>query len=361
MSLCAVLPVSAATVTQSRKSFSEQVTATYVNATLTEDTAWRGVIVVKGHLMVAPQATLRIEPGTVVRFMPVKGARPLPRLVVMGRIQSIGTVDRPILFAPQYAVSNMGDWGGVLLLSSEKRNQFEHCRIEGAETGLEGRFSTVSAKALSITRSTTGCMLRDSTVTLTAVSISACETGVMVHDSEVELRDAAVAGNKRGLLLYRSSVVMSSVKVTGSSQQAILSEECRLRLNSCEISDNALGARISGGEGQIFLSRFIRNRDIALHLAAARLKISRCQISHNMFDGLKLEDDRATLWGNAITNNGGYNLVYSGQESVNVLQNWWGTNDEASIVSKLSAAAAALRSAAVNVYPWLSEKPAIFP
>jgi hypothetical protein len=170
-----------------------------------------------------------------------------------------------------------------------------------------------------------------------------------------------VAGNKRGLLLYRSSVVMSSVAVTGSSQQAILSEECRLKLNSCEISDNAHGAQISGGEGQIFLSRFVRNRETALHLSAARLKISRCLISHNMRDGLKLDDDLATIWGSAISHNGGYNLVYSGQDSVSAPMNWWGSSDEAAITAKLSAIAAAKRTAAVNIYPWLSEKPAILP
>jgi hypothetical protein len=161
--------------------------------------------------------------------------------------------------------------------------------------------------------------------------------------------------------MFRSSVVMSSVIVTGSSQQAILSEDCRIKFNSCEISDNAVGARISGGEGQVYLSNFVRNRDTALHLVAARVKISRNQISNNMRDGLKLEDDRATVWGNSITFNGGYNLVYSGQDMMNAVQNWWGTNDDASITAKIYITAGVQRSRLVNVFPWLPEKPAIFP
>lgn len=361
LSICITMSVSAATAPPNRKTVSDQVTATYVNATLSEDSNWSGIVVVKGSLVVASQATLRIEPGTVIRFMAMDGSRQLPRLVVMGRIQSVGTADRPILFAPDRAISNIGGWGGVLLLSSEKRNQFEHCRIEGAETGLEGRFSSVTAKALSITRSTHGCILRDSTATLASLNISACDTGVEIHDSEVELRDATFSSNRQGMLLFRSSVVMSTVLVTGSTQQALLSEDCRLKFNSCEISDNAVGARITGGEGQIFLSRFVRNSDTALHLSAARLKISRCQISDNLRDGLKLDDDRAMIWGNAISNNGGFNLVYSGRDTVNAMQNWWGSKDELSIVAKLSATAGTSRSGAVNVFPWLSEKPAIFP
>jgi hypothetical protein len=354
-------PLSAAVVAQDRKEVTDQVAATYVNTTITEDTTWRGTVVVKGFLVVAPQATLRVDPGAVIRFMAVSGSQQLPRLIVMGRIQSIGTVDRPILFAPNRAKSNKGDWGGILLLASEKRNQFEHCRIEGAETGLEGRFSSVTANALTISRSQNGCLLRDSSATLIAPNISSCDTGVEVHDSEVELRDARISANRRGIALFRSSVVMSSVIVTGSSQQAILSEDCRIKFNSCEISDNAVGARISGGEGQVYLSNFVRNRDTALHLVAARVKISRNQISNNMRDGLKLEDDRATVWGNSITFNGGYNLVYSGQDMMNAVQNWWGTNDDASITAKIYITAGVQRSRLVNVFPWLPEKPAIFP
>ncbi|MBC8019185.1 MAG: right-handed parallel beta-helix repeat-containing protein [Verrucomicrobia bacterium] len=360
--LCPAVTASAATAPLSSRPAINQIPTTYENATITEDVSWRGSVVIKGALVVAAQATLRIEPGTVIRFMTVSSSRQLPRLVVMGRIQSIGTLDRPILFtAGSATLVKGGAWGGLLLLSSEKRNQLEHCRIEGAETGLEGRFSIVTAKALSITRSTNGCILRDSTASLASSNINDCDTGLEAHDSEVELRDATLAANRRGMSLFRSSVVMSSVVVTGSTELAILSDDCRLKFTACEISDNAGGARVTGGEGQIFLSSFVRNRETALHLASARLKISRCRISDNLRDGLRLEDDRATIWGNAISDNGGYNLVSAGRDTVNAVQNWWGSSVESVIAAKLSAAATVQRSAAVNVFPWLSEKPAIFP
>jgi hypothetical protein len=154
---------------------------------------------------------------------------------------------------------------------------------------------------------------------------------------------------------------MSAVVVTGSSQQAILSEDCRLKFNSCEFFENVIGVRIKGGEGQLFLSRFVRNRETALHLSSARLKISRCQISDNFRDGVWLDDDFATIWGNSISANSGYNLVYNGQGPVSAVQNWWGTSDESSITAKISVTAAAQRSAVMGIFPWLSEKPAIFP
>ena len=360
--LCTAAAISAAVAPPAGKPTISQVTSVYENATITEDVDLRGVVAVKGALTVAPQATLRIEPGTEIRFTTAKGSSQLPRLVVMGRIQAVGTLDRPILFTSNAAIPiKKGTWGGILLLSSEKRNQLEHCRIEGAETAFEGRFSTISLKTVSITQSKTGLVLRDCTANATTSSVSDCETGIEAHDSELELRETAIAQNRRGAALFSSSVVMSSVTVTGNSQHGILAEEGRIKMTSCEVSGNGVGAQIKGGEGQLFMCRFMRNIDTALYLAAARLKINRCQITENLRDGLKLTDSRATVWGNAFGRNGGYNLVNSGAESISAPYNWWGAADETSVKSKIFDANLNGRVGAVNVFPWLLEKPSLLP
>lgn len=358
--LCPVAASAAASAPLSRKPAVNPIPTTYENATITEDVSWRGAVVVKGALVVAPQATLRIEPGTEVRFMTSTGSRQLPRLVVMGRIQAVGTLDRPILLAPaSSAPDKKGAWGGILLLSSEKRNQLEHCRIESAETALEGRFSNISMKSVAISASTTGLSLQDSTAAMSMSSVSGCETGIEAHDSELNLRDSTVAQNSRGAALYRCSVVMSAVTVTGNTRQGILAEEGRIKLTSCEVSGNGVGAYIKGGEGQLFMCRFMRNAETALHLAAARLKINRCQITENLRDGLKLEDGRATIWGNAFGGNGGYNLVNAGPEGISAPLNWWGAGDETSVKGKLLDINRDGRSGAVQVFPWLLEKPVL--
>jgi hypothetical protein len=362
LNLCPAATASAATAPLGSRPAINQVTIAYENATLTEDVKWRGVVVVKGALVVAPQATLRIEPGTEIRFLPSKASRQLPRLVVMGRIQGIGTLDHPILFASASSTPvTKGEWGGIVLLSSEKRNQLEHCRIEGAEAGLEGRFSTISLKSVSITTSKTGLVLHDSTAAVSLSTVSDCETGIEAHDSEVELRDTAVARNHRGTALFSSSVVMSSVTVTGNSRQGILADGCRIKLTSVEVSGNGVGAQIKGGEGQLFMCRFMRNIETALHLATARLKVNRCRITENLHDGLKLEDDRAMIWGNEISGNGGYNLVNAGAEGISALLNWWGAGDEESVKGKLFDVSRDSRSGLVTVFPWLTEKPALLP
>ena len=67
--LCPPAASSAAPVPLSLKPVVPQIPVAYENATITEDVSWRGSVVVKGALVVAPQATLRIEPGTAIRFM----------------------------------------------------------------------------------------------------------------------------------------------------------------------------------------------------------------------------------------------------------------------------------------------------
>lgn len=333
----------------------------YDHATLTEDVTWRGTVLIKGALVIAPQATLRIEPGTTVRFARVDNALRKARLVVMGRIQSIGTAERPILFSSDAPMPVKGDWGGILLLATEKRNQFEHTAVEGAETGLEAHFSAFTAKSARVTLSKTGLSLRDSIATVESSSFSACETGMEIHDAEFELRDSSVSTNRQGMSLSRSSVVLASTSVTDNGQRGIRAEECRLRISSCNISSNGAGAMVTGGEGQIFMTRFMLNKDTALHLGSSRMKINRSLFADNDHDALRTEDGRVTVWGCAFRGNGGFNLYNAGREDVAAVQNWWGDDDEKAISSKVFDGSREPRSGTVQVFPWLSSQPAILP
>lgn len=347
--------------TLDRKSAITRGDFSYENLTITEDVTWRGTVLIRGSLVVAPQTTLRIEPGTVVRFMKTAIMQQTPRLVVMGRLQCIGTKDKPVLLASNFVEPGRGDWGGVLLLSSEKRNQLENCRIEGAETAIESHFSSFSAKGVTIARSGTGLALRDSTATLSLMAINDCETGLESHDSELDLREATLTNNRRGIAAYRSTLVLASVKVSGSDQEGIMAEECRIRFNSCELADNGVGALFKGGEGQLFMSRFVRNRDAGLDLVGARIKVQRCLFADNRADGLRVNDGRGVVWASVFSGNGGYNLVNSGQEEVSAVQNWWGSNDESTIMAKVLKVSRDARRGAVVVAPWLTEKPAGLP
>ena len=329
----------------------------YENATIEEDVTWHGTILVRGYVVIAPQATLRIEPGTVVRFMPSSIMRQAPYMVILGRLQCNGSLEKPVLFAPNFADATKGDWGGILFLSSEKRNQCDYCRIEGAATAIESRYSSLSSKGLTIYKSGTGLYLRDSVVTLSQTTIRECEKGIEAYDSELELRDGSIADNQRGIDAHRSALVLTSVSVKESAQQGVTADECRIKFNSCELSGNSVGALLKGGEGQILMSRFTRNHDVGLHLSSARIKIQRCLFADNSRDGISMDDGCGIVWSSAFYGNGGFNLVNNGHEKINAVLNWWGSDNEAAIASKLLDRSKDTRLDKITFSPWLTGKP----
>ncbi|NVN92265.1 MAG: right-handed parallel beta-helix repeat-containing protein [Desulfuromonadales bacterium] len=333
----------------------------YENATLTEDITWRGSVLVRGYLVIAPQATVKIEPGTVVRFMKSPIVRQLPRLVVLGRIDCRGLNDQPVLFTPNSAAAVPGEWGGILLLSSEKRNHFEHVRIEGAKTGVEARFSTLSASDITITRSLSGMLLRDSMARLVRVRIENGETALEAFDSEVELRESTFVHNRRGISARRTTLALQAVSVRNSEQQGVTADECHIKFNSCEFAENGGGGHFRRAEGQISRTRFVGNRGVGLELAVSRLKIQKSLFADTVGDGIRIDDGQSVIWESAFEGNSGHNMVNSGSEIVSAVQNWWGTPHETAIAKKLFDEVQDPRNSKILFFPWLPEKPAAVP
>lgn len=340
----------------------DQSALVYDQTHVTEDVTWRGTVIVRGYVVVAPQATLRLEPGTVVRFAKsAVGGGSLPRLVVQGRIQASGTAELPIVLTSGRSRPARGDWGGILLVSSEKRNTLEQCRIEFASAGIESLFSTIALKDVSISGSRTGLLMRDSVVLISAGKITESETAIESHDSELEMRDAVLSACQSGIIMNRTAAALSSLKIIDNQLIGIAAEECRVKISSGILSRNGAGARFTGGEGQITGTRFSGNRLTALQLAAARIKLQRCSFTDNRQDALRLEDGRALIWGNVFSGNAGYNLYNAGHETVAALQNWWGSAERSAITEKIHDAARDPHSGTVELFPWLIEKPQHLP
>jgi hypothetical protein len=341
-------------------SAAEKAVSVYDGAVLTEDVTWSGSILVRGFVVVAPQATLRIDPGTVVRFA-ASAAQQLPSLVVQGRLHAAGSSERPIVLTSDLSRPVRGSWGGIVFLSTEKRNLLDRCRIEYADTGIDVRFSTVTMKNVSINQARTALLSHDGVVQMTGGSVSNSDTGIEIHNSEFDGRDTTVESCKFGFLLSKSSVVLAEPKAVNNLHTGVEASDCRIKISGGEFSGNAVGARINGGEGQIGMSRFLRNKQTGLHLIGSRIKVQRCLLADNRQDGLRTEDGWALLLNNAFSSNVGYNLFNAGSEVVSARQNWWGTADQALIRQKIHDAARDTSTGAVDVFPWLNEKPVLMP
>ena len=338
----------------------EQASIIYDRAVLSEDVTWRGSILVKGFVVVAPQATLRIDPGTVVRFAAIPGQQ-LSNLVVQGRLHAVGSQDRPVVLKSDRSGPARGAWGGVVMLSTEKRNLMERCRIENAETGIDVRFSAITLKAVSIVGARIALLSHDGVVQMTGGTISDSETGIEAYDSEFDGRDLTVSSCLRGCVLNKSAVVFAASRIMNNQQAGIEADECRIKITSGEFSGNMVGAWIKGGDGQIAMTRFQRNDRTALHLIGSRIKVQRCLFADNSHDALRIEGDRALVMNNAFSANGGFNLFNAGSEAVVARQNWWATTDPAQIGQKIHDVDSDKKNSAVQIFPWLNEKPPLMP
>jgi len=294
----------------------------YSDRVLSEDTLWRGEILVEGAVTVAPQATLTVEPGTVVRFRR-KGAQ-APLLVVQGRIVAAGTKETPVLFTSNFALPAAADWQGVMILGSEKKNILENCRIEGAQTALDALFSTVTLKNVRAERSGTGMRFQDTLVAMDAGGVSDCDTGLSFAESEATLRDISVEGNRLGMVAKRSSVYLSEAGFSGNKDAAFSGDNCRVKIQGGDLAGNGSGVTLFQCEGSVTGAKLVKNREYGMSLTASRIRVSANQISGNGNNGLLVFDGSSVAWDNAIFENAGYDLYNAGTEEFRAPGNWWG-------------------------------------
>lgn len=107
-----------------------------VNAPITAHTTWTcDKIYVLQDLIFVKNATLTIQPGTLILGIPQAGA-PTAALVVekSAKLMAKGTADKPIVFTSGKPTGQKtrGDWGGIVLLGEAKTN------AEGGTKQAEG-------------------------------------------------------------------------------------------------------------------------------------------------------------------------------------------------------------------------------
>ncbi len=115
--------------------------------TITEDTVWQGEILIKGDVEVAKGVTLKIMPGTVVRFEKIKEFGPgklfkdkahhfsRSELFIRGRLYAQGTPKKKIIFTSAEKTPGPGDWGSVNFLDSID-NIIEYCIFTYGQTAV---------------------------------------------------------------------------------------------------------------------------------------------------------------------------------------------------------------------------------
>lgn len=98
-------------------------TTTTVSTDITTNTTWSGVVLLQNKIYVKNNATLTIQPGTIIRGdFATQGSLIITR---GAKINAVGTASQPIVFTSNQTPGNRaeGDWGGLVILGLARNNQ----------------------------------------------------------------------------------------------------------------------------------------------------------------------------------------------------------------------------------------------
>jgi len=314
--------------------------------TYTEDTLWQGKLRLDGWITIASQATLTIAPGTIIRVGAGSGIN------VLGRIVVKGTADEPVTVASLNSEPVPGQWRGIILTGSEKKNILENLRIEGAETGLLARYSSFVSRGITISRSVTGLHLQECVAGMTDSRINGSATGIVTENSELTLDKALIESNVTGIILKSSALFAIDATLVGNRSIGLSADDSRLKLDRFLVKGSETGARFSRSEGSISDSSFSDNIEAGAVLSGSRLKVYGTLFSGNRI-GLQVDDDLPVLWNNALFSNKSYNLLYMGEKTYFAGGNWFGSSERTTVERTLFSK----RTGALQADPYLAKSP----
>ena len=100
----------------------DEMSVETINHDISTDTVWMSDVEyqIEQSIRVLPDATLTIEPGTRIEFATDAN------LIVNGTLQSLGSIDDPILFSPQ-----LETWGGITFSGSSSDNRLAYTFLTG--------------------------------------------------------------------------------------------------------------------------------------------------------------------------------------------------------------------------------------
>ncbi len=300
----------------------------YNDQTITEDVTWRGVVLIQGGLIVAPQATLTIEPGTTVLFQH-NSVQDAAVLLVQGRIQAQGSPEKPVLFTSNFVDPVSGDWQGIVIISSNKRNMLENCKIAGAETGIEALFSKITLKNVNFSSCGTGARIQDCLTVISGGGVSGCGIGLNLQEAEADVRKVNFSGNRQAIVASQSALYLNGSTFYGNNEEAVKVEGGRVRIIDNSFSVNGYGLYLSKCQGTVSANRIFKNHHNGISLVKARVKIIGNEISQNDKVGLRVEDGEGVAWGNILVDNKEHDLYNAGTENFKAMGNWWGESSPA--------------------------------
>ncbi len=186
---------------------------------------------IHGRVQIPSFVKLKIEPGTVIKFMP--NAADSSGLEVFGGLEAQGTADQPIVFTSLQAARN-GEWAGISFGRDIPATLLRHCVIRHAETGILCRSSRLTLEDCRIEHTyEAGFLALDCSPQLKRIVIWDANGGEF--DDGIQLQNATAAtvienvtihGNGRGgIVCFASSPRIVNSIISNNSGPGIHSQD----------------------------------------------------------------------------------------------------------------------------------------
>ncbi|MGI9276709.1 MAG: immunoglobulin-like domain-containing protein [Endozoicomonas sp.] len=207
--------VSGATALANTVLGADEKTGVVVSSIISGDMTLGGKVKLTGNVSVNEDATLTLQPGSVVfggGFLSVRGS-----------LQAIGTEESPILFTSPKADPQPGDWGGITIGYKTKPSKLEHVTVEYA--GNEDIFYT-NHGAISVLDYSLGPMepLETSPIVMNNLTVQNIKNhtsrpayGISVRSALTTITNSVVKDVEGyGVYLSHASVVLENNEFSGS-------------------------------------------------------------------------------------------------------------------------------------------------
>ena len=168
---------------------------------------WSGERRIADLVEVPAGVTLRLEPGTVLRFAFIDrdgDGIGDAGLHVLGRIEAPGVPGAPVVLTSAERDPQPGDWQG-LLFDNSRGNVFTECRIEYAHHALHAHFSAGTLRRCRLERNVEGTRLGNSSFEIAYCLVRGNESkGINFFACANRVHHNLVTGNADGIFLFET-------------------------------------------------------------------------------------------------------------------------------------------------------------
>lgn len=253
----------------------------FVSGSISRDEVWtpeKGPYIITGDTVIPFGRKLVIEEGTTVLFEKIDfwepyGTTVRAELIVRGRLEVNGSLERPVIFAPNDSTF-IGDWGGIVFDNAD--GYMRNCKVSHAETGISVLQGSFRLENITLENSFTGVRIDN------GASLEILRSVIKQNNYGV---DAGGNGKIQGCSLVNNSY---GIYLRGPNEFLI---------SHNEISSNTFGIYVEGEYGNTIIEKNDFNVEVnnyGIYISEGRIQ----SISYNNFyyDDLLDFDPTRELW-----------------------------------------------------------------